>query len=463
MIKVYPINALLIVLISLCISSVVFTKEYVASSFGIIGSTEEHPLDISKAFSDLAARISPGDRIIFDQTNYYGNLESTKPLELDFRGATIHPYDLEKAVILFRENLLTPYLVARNSSYGDTFFTVNSADNRGIDAGSFGVLYDGSARPSDGQRVNYELVRVRKRSGQNVYVEDMLRSDQIGSNIRFYPVDLIDSPKVLNCIIEGHSGYSRPCLWFYGCKNTVVKNVQVNSSVGHAIRHEFVHNWRAENIEVREPASTKSGAGYGLTALRSRDGLGANIRGHGCRHIVDFSSSYNCHVQNVVESYTERSGCVVLAHNGFGGNNSVDGLRCTVDGYAVYVSAQGISPSQRAKRLLRDCRVENIHHIVPNKSPSLYNATCHFGINIDGLIVRNLNLQYSASRSILPKRNYLVRIDGDAQAVSIRDLFSTPVRSAVWVTPRTIPPRISLHTNSFFTSKSPSFLVDRLP
>jgi len=52
--------------------------------------------------------------------------------------------------------------------------------------------------------------------------------------------------------------------------------------------------------------------------------------------LADFNTSYSCHIETeTVNEENGTSAAVVLPHNGFGGNNTANDVKCTSDSYAV--------------------------------------------------------------------------------------------------------------------------------
>ncbi|MPW26265.1 hypothetical protein GC105_10745 [Alkalibaculum sp. M08DMB] len=369
--------------------------------------------DWTLAFDQLILDTPEGYKVRFPTDTYHGHFISNKSFYLDLQDSIIIPTDILKPVIKFEgavESL--PRNVTGNPVYGDTSFIINDVTGLAID--DIGYIVDATVRPSDGTTdINVELVKIKSinTTTKSITVYDMIRSHQTTGPVRFYKVDsVIKNPKVKNLHGVIEMNHNLPFVWFYGCENAIADNILGTNTLGHCVRFENCYNFISNNIRIEHPQGIGSGEGYGICALDSRNGYIEKSYGNGSRHVVDINSAYTVTIKDVKE-VDSKSTPVVLAHNGFGGNISLDTLDCVCDTYAVVYSGQGITDFDT--QIAHDIKIKNITQIVPTKKANEFNISVYIQADYDNVIIDNVKTKY-IDTSVAPTGNSkVVRLTGN--------------------------------------------------
>ncbi|MEX0597933.1 MAG: hypothetical protein WD512_15700, partial [Candidatus Paceibacterota bacterium] len=310
--------------------------------------------DWTPAWDQMTADTPEGYKIVFTTDVYYGNFITSKSFIIDFQDSIIVPYNDNFPSVQFIGSEDVTKLVTGNPQYGQNSFIVD--DVTGLSENDVGYLVDEQVRPSDSTpEINTELVKIKSvDSGTNtVTVYDMIRSNQVVGSVKFVKINTVKNPQVHNLSVSVSDTNSQPSVFYKYCENTVSKNIGVKNHVGHAVRHQFCYGAYTENIRPTHPRLNGSGQGYGITYNKCRNGFSLYTYGVKNRHTVDMGTSYSCHIENITEE--EGIGVpVMLSHNGFGGNNSVNYLNCSTDNYAVNWNSQEIADEDIDKFVARD-------------------------------------------------------------------------------------------------------------
>lgn len=387
--------------------------------------------DWTPAWEQLVSETPEGFTIKFPTGEYLGNFITNKSYHLDFQGSTVTPYHDQLPAIKFEGDRDSTHSVVGTVKYGDLSFDVINSD--GLNVGDVGYLVDEKQRPSDNTpEINTELVKIKRINGNHVEVYDMIRSDQDIGNVKFTKVNTLKNPSVENVKIVNSNTNNFSSLYFFGCENVLTRNIEVHNSVGHALRHEYVYNWRSDTIRILSPRLVGSGQGYGLTSYKSRNGYLTNIYGYGTRHLVDFITSYNLVLDGAIEE-DSKSSVISLSHNGYGGNIKVSNITCVADNYAVGWSRQGVDDLD--KTTIRDVEIKNVNHTIPTTPVNTYFVSVYLQLNCERVFIENINV-HVVNDSATPSSSIGVRINGNIiDVVSVKNITVNSIGSAVYVTP----------------------------
>lgn len=396
--------------------------------------------DWTPAWDQLVLDTPEGYTIKFPTDTYYGNFITSKAYEVDFQGSLLIPYLSNSPAIKFEGTIGATYYVSGHPAYGNLGFGVTDAT--GLSAGDIGYLVDDAIRPVDSTpNVNVELVKIRSVVGNLITVYDIIRSDQNTGNVRFVKVHTIKNPRVKNVKSQPTDEHTQPSIYYFACENAISKNIETENTTGHAIRHELVYGFYTDNPRIIEPHNTGSGSGYGVTAHNSRVGRIPSIYGRGTRHLVDFSSSYNCKVGKVDEE-DGKSAVVVLAHNGYGGNNSVEDVTCVTNSYAVNWSAQGVL--DRDLQVMRDVRIGKVNHTVPTLKSNESFVSVNIQADYANLLIGAVRVMFVDKSAIPTTNSQAVRLSGNVLGLAkIENIMCNDVGAAVWADVRNSKGRTS--------------------
>lgn len=383
--------------------------------------------DNTNAFNEMLKEVENGDKIIFPTGVYKGSFVSNKSLHIDFMGSTLIPIEGMPIIKFEGEDVLTVNVIG-STSYGNNSFNVANAF--GIKPEMVGYLVDSTTRPHDNTPgINTELIKVNNVINNKVYVYDMLRSEQI-SGVTFNGLKTLKNIVVENVIIDcSNVNNSLPIIWYYGCENTITRNVEINKSIGHGVRHEKSYNCYAENIRIIKPKTVGSGEGYGVTSLKSRICSFNNIYGDSTRHTIDISTSYNVYINNI-NDVNSSSSSITIAHNGFGGNITVENANISTNSYGVVWAMQGVT--NKDKHIVRDVVIRNINHVVPTLLPTEQFVSVYLQLDYSNVIIDNINLHFV--NLVTPTENSrVVRLLGNnVGPISITNLKANSVGIIVY-------------------------------
>lgn len=384
----------------------------------------------SYSLSDTADNTSKYNQLINDVPNNakivfpYGKtltghfISENKSFNIDFNGCTLINNVDDKPIVQIGPLAATAYSVTETVlNHGDTQFTVVGASTL-FKVGDIGYLWDGATRSTTGS-VNYESIKIKSISGDVITVEGFLASYKGASAIKFYhSAAQLKNPSFSNLNLKPTATHTAITSLIANSENPSVSNIETVGTTGNAVAIRYCYGLEANNIRPLKAQAVGSGQGYGLSLLCVSNIAVSNINGSGMRHVYDHDSVYFGDIKNLSDD-DDKSAPVGLAHNGFTGYITLDGVRCVTSQYPVVLSEQGYGgevPALKANHPFRSVHVKNVNakiraDVDPSTNTGVYGVYFQnsvIGCSVDGVDVDVLNENAMTATS----GSALVRVNG---------------------------------------------------
>lgn len=313
---------------------------YHVAQAGAVGVGDETA--IIQAFSD---KIPTGSELHFDRTKTYTlAIDSDRAIWWCPNGATFTNGSNSLPILRIRSKAaVTAYAVTETTlPYGSRTFNVTNASTL-FQVGQIGVLHDGRLRPSDSQPLNYFACKIAAISGTAVTVEGRILTHLQGSIVfRHTPTQIKDAGIVGRLRLAPSASHVEDCIVLQNIERPRYDQIISTGTTGSVVLVRDSYDVRGGEADMRAPAATGSGQGYGVQLYAVTGGWIGNCHGVGMRHTFDCDSTYNVSV-GLVTDPAPTSVPVAIGHNGFAGHIDVVGYRggCGAGMYPVAFSAQG--------------------------------------------------------------------------------------------------------------------------
>ena len=321
----------------------------------------------------------------YPNRQYRGSFVSSKPLQL--KGNYSEFLNAGNRPIIYFHGIVNERLTQLRSSvsYGSRFIPVLSTD--GINVNDLITIHDDKARPQDNIKVNYETLKVKSVDAANNRIEvyEMVRSQQNLAPMYIDVVSQVQDIKVCDVKLRSDSTHSEPQLFFVGCENVLITNVETFNNVGNAIGFRRCFNFSVSDAIHHPPRLHDGGQGYGIAAAWSSHGYLKNITGYQMRHVIDLSACYSVFSEDIKDFHSYSA--IQLAHNTFGGNIHFKNVVVEGQGYAaLHIQYQGMSDPNL--HIFRDVTIDNVTHIINTTGTST--ASIRFECSLANVIVKNV-------------------------------------------------------------------------
>ena len=367
-------------------SSVIYAAEYNLSE------SEDNTSIYNQIISDAAE----GAKIVFPygKTLHGHFISNNKALNLDLNGSTLVNTVNYKPLIQIGPLSATEYAVTETVlNHLDTKFTVVGASVL-FKAGDIGYLWDGAIRPTSGD-VNHEAIKIKEITGDVITVEGFLASYKGAGQIKFYHSTVqLKNASFFNGKLSPTNTHTALVGAIFNVENPDVHKIETFGTTGVAVALRYCYGANVQDIKPNKAAAIGSGEGYGLQLLAVSNFVVKNINGSGMRHVYDQDSAYFGDIKNLSDD-DDKSACVVLAHTGFTGYITLDGVRAVTSQYPVVLSEQGYGgtvPAEKGKHPFRFIKVRNVNATIredvtvnTNGVFGVYFQNSIIGCNIDGV------------------------------------------------------------------------------
>ena len=274
-------------------------------------------------------------------------------------------------------------------------------------------------------------------TGTTLTVEDMIRSDQAIGQVTFTPVTrTINRPLIENLVVRPTASHTWPVVWCLACEGALFRTIDTYGTAGAAVRFELSYDSVAENIRLYDAVASGSGQGFGVQCHRSRVTTIRGVYSSGMKIAVDLEC-YNTMIRDV-HCYHEVStgpSCVSMSHNGFGGNNLLDGLMCESNDIAVGISGQGITGSGNEDSFThRDVTIRNVRHVLPDSPTNVLGRSISLQVDYARVLVDNVSIHYVDTSQTPTTSAVGVRLLGNTKGMAtVRNVSANEIGAAVWI------------------------------
>ena len=340
------------------------SSEYSVLDFGVVG---DGSTDNTTAYSNLISTAPEGSTIIWPPGTYRGHFISTKSFNLiGGPNVILKPISDDSsntnAILQFTGTEDSPVTLSAQPVFGSDQISHSSGT---LAVGDIVRLWDGYGRPSDGQEVNKELVKVRVATNSGVTkIHGTVLSNQNNGTYTYVKLNTLKNIKIQNFRFE--LGTSTPAgIYCFRCENVENINIHVTGGKGASIYMRDVYNCYTSNTSRTDASDVSSGFGYHYQNYIVKYSRVEHTRGHVTRHVIDNDSTYMLSVKG---AYATQSGGTpfIITHNSFGGFQHWENLTIenTAEGNGIAASADGLGQNTAAKRaseILRNITIKDYY------------------------------------------------------------------------------------------------------
>ena len=374
--------------------------------------------DNTAVFNQIVSDAPNNAKIVFPYNQELKGhfISKTKAFNIDFNNCTLISTLDDQPIVQIGDLASTQYIVAeRFLLHGANSFSVVNASSL-FKVGDIGYLWDGAVRPTGGD-VNYEAVKIRAIAGDLITVDGFLASYKGAGVIRFYhQTSQLKNASFKNLNLKPTSTHNFITSLIASVENPHVSNVETVGTVGASVCIRNCYGLTANNIRPLYASKVGDGQGYGLQLYCVSKFIVNNVNGSSMRHVYDQDSAYFGTISNVSDD-DDKSSPVALAHNGFAGYCTLDGVRVTTSQYPINLSGQGYGGAVSALKRNHPFRSIVIKNVVATirADATLESGTygVYFQNNIVNCHVDNLNVT-TLNTSVITSvsTSLLIRING---------------------------------------------------
>lgn len=395
-------------------------------------------LDNTAIYNDIISILPNGTSIFWPSVSgtWKGHFipAAARTFKLDLGGNTFSEVNQTSLFYMKGSASIVTTLTA-NTRVGQTTLAVTSS--AGLAVGDLIMLEDGLVRPSDSEKINQEILKIKQIvSGTSIRVEDMVRSEQSVGTRNVYKIVPIVNPEIrngkaviLNPWDEGNTGgnFSAPFRIDYA-SGAVMADTEARNAYGQAANMRYVYEYLMDRCKVFDSHNRELG-GYGIQVYVGRKGLIRHSVAKNARNGVDLSSVYDTEVYE-----PDVDDClygVAVAHNLTGGKITVvrpniRNLPANSGSRGITTSAQGVSNTIAMNYLLRDITIldADIHSLASVNGDTanlIFLETSVANLKISGVTAR-----FPGTSTIPNSSTAIVRIQGQPFGICVVENIKTP-------------------------------------
>lgn len=331
--------------------------------------------------------------------------------------------------------------LTNNAVYGNNSFVVASSAALSATGDDLVFLQDQKVRPSDSNLENIEVLLTRSRSGNTVFVDDMIRSMQDFGTRNVYKIDpvrgvLIEDVNINIVDPYNHTGGQigthsvGPIVLWYS-RDCILRNCHASHSYAAGLDVRYAYGLITENTSVVDGSDRASGA-YGFLIMFGRKLMVKDHYSRNTRNVVDMSAVYDAEVHDAYGNDVNYG--ITIGHNRFAGFIRV--IRPKIfdmaGGPAVFNGNQLMANPENYR--LRDMQIIDVEgSFVGEASVSgkvlVYIQTSCDDLHVSGASVTDFGIQDTPSIG-----NAIVRLDGVCYGgATLENLHSPRAGTAVFV------------------------------
>lgn len=308
-------------------------------------------------------------------------------------------------------------VVESTLNYLEKVFNVSGASTL-FSVGDIGHLWDSAVRPTGGE-VNFEAVKIKSISGDQITIEGFIASHKGAGAIKFYhDANQPKNGKIKNAHIAPSNTHNFIVSGFFGCEGVAFENVSCTNFVGNAFAARYCYDVVFKHMRPEAPRLTGSGQGYGVAVLGCSNIFVRDIKGIGCRHAYDQDSAYFVNIKGVSDKRAVAAP-VDLAHNGFAGQITCKDIQVFTSSYPVVFDSQGYGGTPGAVATNHPFRKITIDSVFADVDQAF--SVDDFGVwgvylqnNVEDLEVKNISTTlHNGASPTVASASYCIRVNGD--------------------------------------------------
>ena len=369
------------------------TREYSVLDHGVVA---DDSTDNTTAYSNLISIAPEGSTIKWPPGTYRGHFISSKSFNLiGGPNVILKPITDDSS----NTNAILQFTGTEDSAVTLSAQPVFGSDQISHSSGTLAVgdivrLWDGYGRPSDGQEVNKELVKVRVATNSGVTkIHGTILSNQNNGTYTYVKLNTLKNIKIQNFRFE--LGTSTPAgIYCRRCENVENINIHVTGGKGASIYMRDVYNCYTSDTSRTNAFDVTSGYGYHYQNYIVKYSRVEHTRGHVTRHVIDNDSTYMLSVKG---AYATQSGGTpfLITHNSFGGFQHWENLHIenTLASASMAASADGLGQNTAAKRaseILRNVTIKDYYDRSNTDSTNSERTSIYIQYQCKNLVLKDI-------------------------------------------------------------------------
>lgn len=314
--------------------------------------------------------------------------------------------------------------------------SISVASAASIAVGDLLMLEDGLVRPSDSEKINQEILRVKGKTGTTVRIDDMVRSEQKVGTRNVYKITPVVGAEIRNgkAVIvnpwdEGNTSgnFSQPFRIDYSV-GAVIADTEARNSYGQGANLRYAFEFLMERCKVFDAHNRELG-GYGTQVYVGRKGLIKHIEARNARNGVDMSACYDVEVFE-----PDIDDCIygiALAHNVTGGKITVvrpkiRNLPAATGSRAILTGSQNVGNQASMDYLLRDVTIldADIHSLASVTADTA--NLIFFDTSVANLKISGVTARFAATSTIANAATAIIRMLGQPFGICVIENVRTP-------------------------------------